>query len=343
MRNCPQTVCWNCHQNGHTRRWCTANVTRPQVCESLPSAGRMSAETDNEVNQRFMANVALAREGPVRRQPNVAARSSRPSRRHNVEDEQPAVFMCRRVQQVEVDSVTSSKVSKELKAKKVRDHLGVSAERAKHYYDLRVRPNRFRPGQWVYYYCPRRFPRKSPKWQRMYTGPFLVVRVMGPVNVKQQSTPRSQPFVSHIDKLKLCLGPHPAGWLSDGDLVGVPEPAVALKSPVEQFQQRSEGDKAGDALDQLDPFANECESPEFPIEVAREGSTSECNDHDPLTLVSTEVRDGRDSLHCESPAEAVDGERGGENEGRRPSRTRRLPRHLQDYVMRVAEYFRSAE
>ena len=226
----------------------------------------------------------------------------------------------------------------------VRDHLGVSAERAKHYYDLRVRPNRFRPGQWVYYYCPRRFPRRSPKWQRMYTGPFLVVQVMGPVNVKLQSTQRSQPFVSHIDKLKLCLGPHPDGWLNDEDLVSVPEPAVVLESPVEQFQRRLEGDKTGDIPDQLDPFAIECESPEFPIGVAREGSVSECNDHGPLTLFYTEVRNGRDSWCLESPANAEEGVTlGGENEGRRSSRTRRLPRHLQDYVMRVAEYFRSAE
>jgi hypothetical protein len=225
----------------------------------------------------------------------------------------------------------------------VRDHLGVSAERAKHYYDLRVRPNRFKSGQWVYYYCPRRFPRRSPKWQRMYTGPFLVVQVMGPVNVKLQSTPRSQPFVSHIDKLKLCLGPHPVGWLSDRDLANESELAAASETPVEQFQQQSEGDGTRDNLVQVDPFAIECRPPESPMKIARESSMNECNDHGLLTPISTEVRDGHDSLRRESSAEAVEGERSSESEGQRPSRTRRLPRHLQDYVLRVAEYFRSAE
>ena len=84
---------------------------------------------------------------------------------------------------------------------------------------MRVRPTRYKVGQWVYHYSPRRFVRRSPKWQRIYNGPFLIVQRVGPVNVKLQATRRSAPFITHIDKLKLCLGPTPESWLETGEQV----------------------------------------------------------------------------------------------------------------------------
>ena len=38
----------------------------------------------------------------------------------------------------------------------VRQQLGVKAERMKRHYDLRVRPQKFRTGEWVLYYNPRK-------------------------------------------------------------------------------------------------------------------------------------------------------------------------------------------
>ena len=110
-----------------------------------------------------------------------------------------------------------------------RDNLGCRAERAKKGYDMRVRPTRYEVGQWVYYYCPRRFVRRSPKWQKMYTGPFLIVKKIGPVNVKLQATKRSLPFISHIDKLKHCLGPTPISWLETENTTGGTEDVVDLQ------------------------------------------------------------------------------------------------------------------
>ena len=51
----------------------------------------------------------------------------------------------------------------------------------------------------------------------MYTGPFLITEVIGPVNVRLQASKRAQPFITHIDKLKLCLGETPNNWLSTGN------------------------------------------------------------------------------------------------------------------------------
>jgi len=48
----------------------------------------------------------------------------------------------------------------------------------------------------------RRNSRKSPKWQRNYLGPFLIVRAIPPVNYVLQHTSCFQTFVVHVDKLK---------------------------------------------------------------------------------------------------------------------------------------------
>jgi len=94
----------------------------------------------------------------------------------------------------------------------VRKQLGVSAERMKHHYDMRVKSSDYVPGAWVYFYNPRRFKNRSPKWQCLYTGPYLITKLIGPVNVVLQQSKRGVPFVTHMDKLKLCYGTTPVDW-----------------------------------------------------------------------------------------------------------------------------------
>ena len=85
-----------------------------------------------------------------------------------------------------------------------REHLKTAAELRKKMYDVKVRRKEFEVGQWVWYYYPRRFQRKSPKWQKMYTGPYLIVKAIEPVNYVVQKSMRSKPMVVHTNKLKLC-------------------------------------------------------------------------------------------------------------------------------------------
>ena len=81
------------------------------------------------------------------------------------------------------DSVVGSLVSRlETAYALVREELQVAAERRKKQYDLRVRESNFKVGTWVWYYCPRRYQKRSPKWQRMYSGPFLVTKCISPWN-----------------------------------------------------------------------------------------------------------------------------------------------------------------
>jgi len=120
-----------------------------------------------------------------------------------------------------------------------RNQLGREADRRKKEYDLTVRERSFKRGMWVWYFYPRRYVNKSPKWQRHYTGPNLIVKEMPPCNFVLQQTARSKSFVTHVDKLKEIFGDPPvASWLPDevnhlpvdGEVV----PEVAL--PAQQLE-----------------------------------------------------------------------------------------------------------
>ena len=93
-------------------------------------------------------------------------------------------------------------------------HLRASAERRKRVYDVRVRAEQFKVGDWVFYHYPRRFQSRSAKWQKAYIGPYLVVRIIEPVNCVLQKTAKSKPFIVHVDKLKRCYGETPTSWVS---------------------------------------------------------------------------------------------------------------------------------
>ena len=96
----------------------------------------------------------------------------------------------------------------------VRQALKTSTERNKKYYDMKVRPNAFDIGQFVYFYYPRKFAKRSTKWQRLYIGPLLVIKVLGPVTYLIQKTPRSTPIVAHVDKLKAYTGDDLKPWIT---------------------------------------------------------------------------------------------------------------------------------
>ena len=124
-----------------------------------------------------------------------------------------------------------------------REHLGRSAERSKRTYDMRVRPAVYSVGQWVYYYYPRRYKGKSPKWQRLFTGPYLVTKVTGPVNVQLQQTKRSQPFITHVDKLRPCLGETPKSWILEGVQDSGNESDIGVTQAIEDIRNLINGNR----------------------------------------------------------------------------------------------------
>jgi len=116
----------------------------------------------------------------------------------------------------------------------VRRYLGQNAQRRKSIYDARVRKNKYSIGDWVWYYYPRKYTQKSPKWQRNFTGPYRVTRIIPPVNYVLQKSPRAKPFVVHADKLKRCYSTPPANWTLAAEADGDAAPVVALPPSVPQ-------------------------------------------------------------------------------------------------------------
>ena len=95
----------------------------------------------------------------------------------------------------------------------VRNSLSVASTRSKRYYDLAVKNRNFNPGNWVWVYSPRRYVGRSPKWQRNYSGPFLVTRKLSPVLYVVQKSRRAKEHIVHGDKLKPYLGVAPDTWI----------------------------------------------------------------------------------------------------------------------------------
>jgi hypothetical protein len=82
-------------------------------------------------------------------------------------------------------------------------------ERMKRNYDANVRRAEFHCHQLVWYYYPRKYQGRSPKWSRFYTGPYRIETVLNDVNFVLRQTPRSRAIVAHIDKLRPYHGPIP--------------------------------------------------------------------------------------------------------------------------------------
>jgi len=84
----------------------------------------------------------------------------------------------------------------------VREQLLVAAEREKRRYYLRTKPHHFGVGDWMYYFNPRKLVGRQDKWRRKFAGPFMVTKVVAPVNVVLQRSRRARPFCVHIDRVK---------------------------------------------------------------------------------------------------------------------------------------------
>jgi len=54
---------------------------------------------------------------------------------------------------------------------------------------------------------------RSLKWQKCYTGPYLITRKIKPAKFVLQKSEKAKFFVVHLNKLKACHGPTPTSWL----------------------------------------------------------------------------------------------------------------------------------
>src|SRR5271157_3733197 len=90
--------------------------------------------------------------------------------------------------------------------KLVSELMDCAFSRAKRRYDARVKAMNFQPGDFVYFYCPKRKLRRNPKWQLMSTGPHLVERKVNNVNYIIRMTPKGVTRIVNVDRIMLCVG-----------------------------------------------------------------------------------------------------------------------------------------
>ena len=87
---------------------------------------------------------------------------------------------------------------------RVRNTLKTVAKRRKRTYDFKIKQTEFATGQRVWYYYPRRYVKRSQKFQFFCVCPYVVVKRVGPVNYFIRKNDKTPGFVVHVDKLKLC-------------------------------------------------------------------------------------------------------------------------------------------
>ena len=94
----------------------------------------------------------------------------------------------------------------------VQEYQSVQFSRMKRYYDVRVKPKTFQVNDLVYYYYPRKYAGRCPKWTRVYSGVYCVTKVINDVVYVIQKTPQSRPIIVNVDKLKMYCGDIPTCW-----------------------------------------------------------------------------------------------------------------------------------
>ena len=70
----------------------------------------------------------------------------------------------------------------------------------------------FDTGDFVWLFCPRKKVGISPKLQRFWTGPYLIVEKIGDVLYRIQASKRSKSKVVHFDRLKAYHGNEILDW-----------------------------------------------------------------------------------------------------------------------------------
>ena len=94
----------------------------------------------------------------------------------------------------------------------VQKHQDAQIGRMKRYYNVGVKPKTFKVNDLVYYYYPRRYAGRTPKWSRVYSGVYRIEKVVNDAVYVIRKTPQSRPIVANVDKLKLYYGEVPMCW-----------------------------------------------------------------------------------------------------------------------------------
>jgi len=99
----------------------------------------------------------------------------------------------------------------------VREFIKTGFDRAKRRYDARVKAVQFKEGHFVWYFIPKVVKSKKSRWNLGNKGPYRAMKRINLVNYVIQRSPRTEPFVAHVDRLTSYASEIPACWRHSGD------------------------------------------------------------------------------------------------------------------------------
>ena len=100
-----------------------------------------------------------------------------------------------------------------------RKRLQANAVRQKKHYDVKASGKPLIPGDFVWLHMPQRTKGLSPKLQKQWDGPYMVINRLSDAVYRIQKNARTTSKVVHFDRLKTYQGEKPKNWLCQN---GVP-------------------------------------------------------------------------------------------------------------------------
>ena len=95
-----------------------------------------------------------------------------------------------------------------------REQLKLSSDKMKRYYDLNTTQTRLEEGDPVWLYNPQRKKGLSPKLQKPWQGPYVILKRINDLVYRIQLGPRSKPKVVHFNRLWRYQGENPPQWFA---------------------------------------------------------------------------------------------------------------------------------
>ena len=118
-----------------------------------------------------------------------------------------------------VDSEYASTLQERLQRahENARLHLRSAAMRQKKLYDLKASPSRYKRGDFVWLYTPQKKKGISPKLQKFWSGPYLIVHKLSDALYRIQKSVRTIPKIVHFNRLKRYHGKGLVSWVPGAD------------------------------------------------------------------------------------------------------------------------------